>query len=132
MDNDKFLSGEEKRAKLKEQYKNELLLKKQFLDKLESRRHINNINNALEKMLKIGTDDMDLEIEKLNAESALAAAKLELALQENYKNLDTQEREKYNAPQNQTSNNSKTLGDSENRFKDEVRNEKKTLGDWES
>ena len=132
MDNDKFLSGEEKRAKLKEEYKNELLLKKQFLSKVESQRHINNINNALEKILKMANDDTDLGIEKLNAESALAAAKLDLALQKSDKNLDTPEKEKYNAPPNQASNNSKTLGDSENRLKDEIRKEKKTLGDWES
>jgi hypothetical protein len=132
MDNDRFLSGEEKRAKLKEEYKNELLLKKQFLDKVKSRRHIDNINNALEKMLKMAGDDIDLGIEKLNAESALTAAKLDLALEEGYKNLDMQEKEKYNAPKNEASNNSKTLGDSENRFKEQIRNEKKTLGDWES
>ena len=78
---DKFLSGEEKRAKLKEAYKKDLQERKSFLEKVNAQKHLNQISSTLEDMTKrlIG-DDTDEWIQKLNQESALADAKMDMVL----------------------------------------------------
>lgn len=74
---DKHLSGEEKRRLLKEQYKKDLMMRKDFLRKAKSLRQMQNINRALEGMTP--QDDTDDWINKLNEESAFTEAKLEMA-----------------------------------------------------
>ena len=74
---DKHLSGEEKRRLLKEQYKKELMARKEFLRKTKSLRQMQNINRALEEMNP--EDDTDEWINRLNEESAFTEAKMEMA-----------------------------------------------------
>ncbi len=75
---DKELSGEEKRQKMKEQYKKELRERKEFLNKVKGLRRTQSINKALESMNV--EDDTDQWIEKLNQETAFREAKTEIAL----------------------------------------------------
>ena len=66
---DKNLSGEEKRRKLKEQFKQDLIQRKAFLDKVNRLRGQSRITQALNNMQP--NDDTDSWIEKLNTETDL-------------------------------------------------------------
>ena len=76
---DKHLSGEEKRARMKEQFKKELRERKEFAEKVKKLRRLQNINNALDGM-KMEDDSQDW-IDKLNQETAFNEAKTEMALE---------------------------------------------------
>lgn len=76
---DKHLSGEEKRQKMKEEFKKELRARKEFLNKVKGLRRTQSINKALESMNV--EDDTDQWIEKLNQETAFREAKTEMALE---------------------------------------------------
>lgn len=79
MSEDKNLSGEEKRRLMKEQFKQELKGRKDFIQKVENLRKLQNINKALDNMNY--QDDSDEWIGKLNQESAFTEAKMEIALE---------------------------------------------------
>ncbi len=74
----KELTGEEKRQKMKEQFKKELRERKEFLNKVKGLRRTQSINKALEGMRM--EDDTDQWIEKLNQDTAFIEAKTEIAL----------------------------------------------------
>ena len=76
------MTGEEKRRQLKEQYKKDLKLRKEFLEKAKKLRNMSNVNKALTEMTDGLTDDSDEWISKINQETALTEAKLEMALDE--------------------------------------------------
>ncbi|MEM8900531.1 MAG: hypothetical protein AAGC85_20620 [Bacteroidota bacterium] len=76
------MTGEEKRRQLKEQYKKDLKLRKEFLEKAKKLRNMSNVNKALTEMTDGLTDDSDDWISKINQETALTEAKLEMALDE--------------------------------------------------
>ncbi len=74
-----YLSGEEKRARLKEEYKKELLARKNIQAQIESSKRMSTIQNAMDKILNMNDDTEDW-ISKLNQTAAMAEAKLEMAL----------------------------------------------------
>lgn len=79
MSDDKHLSGEEKRRKMKEQFKKELKDRKEFITRVNGLRKMQSINKALANM-KV-EDDSDQWIEQLNQETAFNEAKTEMALE---------------------------------------------------
>ena len=76
---DKHLSGEEKRRRMKEQFKKELKERKEFINKVKGLRKMQSINKALSDMKM--DDDSDQWIEQLNRETAFQDAKTEMALE---------------------------------------------------
>lgn len=74
------MTGEEKRQRLKEQYKRDLQLRKEFLDKAKGMRPQAKINQSLNEMMDAFKDDSEEWIGKLNEGSALSEAKFEMAL----------------------------------------------------
>jgi len=72
------MTGEEKRRQLKEQYKQELRTRKEFLEKAKKLRKMQRINEALSEINKAMDDDTDEWIRKLNEEAALTEAKMEM------------------------------------------------------
>ncbi len=74
------MTGEEKRRELKEQYKRDLKMRKDFLEKAKSLRSQQNINKALSEMMEGMKDDSDEWINQLNQDTALTEAKFEMAL----------------------------------------------------
>ena len=74
------MTGEEKRKLLKEQYKRDLQLRKEFLDKAKAMRPTSRINKSLNEMMEAFNDDSDEWIGKLDEDSALTEAKFEMAL----------------------------------------------------
>jgi ribosomal protein L25 (general stress protein Ctc) len=70
-------SGEEQRKKMKEEFKKDLLARKEFLEKVRRLRQTQRINDALNNMSV--DDDTDEWINKLNEETAFMDAKTELA-----------------------------------------------------
>ena len=75
---DEHLSGEEKRAKLKAQFKKDLLARQEFQDKVKHLRQSQRISDALASMS--AQDDTDEWVNKLNEETAFMDAKTELAM----------------------------------------------------
>jgi 1,4-alpha-glucan branching enzyme len=75
---EKGLSGEEKRQKMKEEFKKELRERKEFLEKVKRLRQTQRINKALSDMSV--EDDTDDWINKLNQETAFMDAKNELVM----------------------------------------------------
>lgn len=88
MSDDRNLSGEEKRALLKEEYKKELKLRREFLDKVEQKRKTAGAEKALADVLGLTEsnpllgDDTDQWIAKLNQGSAMAEAKIDMILEQ--------------------------------------------------
>lgn len=88
MSNDRNLSGEEKRALLKEEYKKELKLRREFLDKVEQKRKTSGAEKALADVLGLTEsnpllgEDTDHWISKLNQGSATAEAKIDMILEQ--------------------------------------------------
>jgi hypothetical protein len=78
MSDDKNLSGEEKRRLLKEEYKRELLARKEFLGKVKNLKQSQKIQKALSEMQP--QDDTDEWTDRLNQETALSEARLDVAL----------------------------------------------------
>jgi len=76
------MTGEEKRRQLKEQYKRDLKMRKEFLEKAKSLRSQQNINKALGEMLDGLNDDSEDWINQINQETALTEAKFEMAMDE--------------------------------------------------
>lgn len=79
MSEDKHLSGDEKRRRMKEQFKKELRDRKEFTEKVKNLRRQQSITQALEGMKM--EDDSDQWIERLNQETAFADAKTEIAFE---------------------------------------------------
>ncbi|MFK7923270.1 MAG: hypothetical protein AB8H47_15005 [Bacteroidia bacterium] len=80
------MTGEEKRKLLKEQmkaqYKKDLLLRKDFIEKAEGLKRSQKLNNTISDIVGSLDDDTDDWIEKLNSGSALGEAKLDIMLEE--------------------------------------------------
>jgi hypothetical protein len=76
---DKHLSGEEKRAKLREEYKRELLERKKIQEQLQAAQKMGPIQKALDQILNFN-DDTEEWINKLNQSSAQTEARLDIAL----------------------------------------------------
>lgn len=76
------MTGEEKRRQMKEQYKRDLKLRKEFLDKAKNLRNQQNINKAISEMMDGMKDDSEDWINQLNQETALTEAKFDVALDE--------------------------------------------------
>ena len=73
------MTGEEKRRKLKEQYKKDLKLRKQFLEDAKRLQHSARLNKAVTELMDgVTKDDSEDWINKLNEESALSEAKMEM------------------------------------------------------
>lgn len=79
MSDEEKLSGEEKRRRLKEIYKADYRKRKQFLQDLKKNRRVNKLNQAMQDLMKLGEDDSEEWIRRLNQESALNEAKYEMA-----------------------------------------------------
>jgi hypothetical protein len=78
MDEEKKLSSEEQRERMKEEYKRELKARKEFLGKVNTLKQQQTLLNAMEGMQY--EDDSDEWINKLNQETAMREAKVELAM----------------------------------------------------
>lgn len=78
MAEERRLSGEEQRAKMKEQFKKDLQQRQEFLKKVQGLRSQQNILKALEGMNV--EDDTDEWIRKLDEQTAFREAKMEIAL----------------------------------------------------
>ena len=78
MDGEKKLSSEEQRERMKEEYKRELKARKEFLGKVNTLKQQQTLLNAMEGMQY--EDDSDEWINKLNQETAMREAKVELAM----------------------------------------------------
>ncbi len=74
------MTGEEKRKILKEQYKKELQLRKEYLEKVERLRKLKNVTGALTSMEGALNDDSEDWIGKIDHETAIMEAKTEMAL----------------------------------------------------
>lgn len=84
MSEEKELSGEEKRAKLKEEYKRELLERKKLMEQVEQAKKMNPIQKALDEIQRINdslSGTVDDIIDKLNMGSAEAEARMEVAIE---------------------------------------------------
>jgi hypothetical protein len=79
MDEEKKLSSEEQRERMKEEYKRELKARKEFLGKVDALKKQQTLLNAMEGMQY--EDDSDEWINKLNQETAMREAKAEMALE---------------------------------------------------
>lgn len=78
-EDDKPLSGEAERARLKAEHLRELKARKQLLDQVPSQQYLNNALKALEEMTQF-SDDTDDWVARLNGKSLLQEAKLDMAL----------------------------------------------------
>ena len=76
------MTGEEKRRILKEQYKQDLIKRKEFLEKARKLQRLQKMNQALNEMKAGLQDDSDEWIDQLNQETALTEAKLEVSMDE--------------------------------------------------
>lgn len=78
------MAGEEERKrqreKMKEEYKRELLKRKEILEQAKRMRSSRNINEAIQGLTGALNDDTDDWIRKLDQESALTEAKFEMAM----------------------------------------------------
>ncbi|MEL6732888.1 MAG: hypothetical protein AAFP83_17285, partial [Bacteroidota bacterium] len=69
------MTGEEKRNKMKEEYKEELKKRKEFLDQAKKLRSSRKINDAIQQITgAINNDDSDEWIDKLNMDSAVTGS----------------------------------------------------------
>ena len=75
------MTGEEKRRRLKEQYKKDLLARREFLEKAKQLRKSQKMNQTISEITSsLDMSDTDAWIELLNRESAITEAKMELSL----------------------------------------------------
>ena len=91
---DKHLSGEEKRRLMKEEFKKDLLQRKEFLQKVEQLKKQQTLRKAVEGMTS--EDDTDEWVNLLNQETAFKEAKTEMAL-----NLVEEQRKKIESLEHQ-------------------------------
>ncbi len=91
MDENKKLSSEEQREKMKQEYLQELKLRKKILDKMKETNQMNKISENLEQVLKLAqiSDDMNDFIEKLNTSSQISESKLDIALENQSQEKET-------------------------------------------
>lgn len=74
-------TGEEMRQKMKEQYKQDLRKRKEFLDSVKEYKRTKTLSDAVVDISNAATqDDTDVWIEKVNEKSAITEAKMEMAL----------------------------------------------------
>lgn len=79
---EKRLTGEEQRAIMREQYKQEYKQRKEYLEMLQKAQRINKINRELGKLEAMVTgDDSEDWMRQLNNQTALNEARVELALE---------------------------------------------------
>lgn len=78
--NDKHLSGEEKRAKLREEYKRELMERKRIEEQMKGAGTMGKIQQALDQILNFN-DDTEEWINKINEKAAHTEARLDIALE---------------------------------------------------
>jgi hypothetical protein len=78
-EDEKPLSGEAERARLKAEHLRELKARKQLLDQAPSQHYLSNALKALEEMTSF-SDDTDDWVARLNGKSLLQEAKLDMAL----------------------------------------------------
>lgn len=74
------LTPEEKRQKMKEEFKKDLMARKEFLQKLQALKQQKKLTDALESMAP--EDDTDDWIRKLNEESGVSDAKFDMILEQ--------------------------------------------------
>lgn len=75
------MTGEEKRRLLKEQYKKDLLARREFLEKAKQLRKSQKMNQTISEITSsLDMSDTDAWIELLNRESAITEAKMEVSL----------------------------------------------------
>ncbi len=75
------MTGEEKRRLLKEQYKRDLLARKDFLEKAKQLRKSQKMTGAITEITSsLNMEDTDVWIEHLNRESAITEAKMEISM----------------------------------------------------
>lgn len=95
------MAGEEERkkhkAQIKEEYKRELQKRKEILEQAKRLRHSRNINQAIQGITGALNDDTDEWIRKLDEESALTEAKLDLAIDSAASSADELEKERKQA-----------------------------------
>lgn len=78
---EKRLSGEEQRAQMKEAYKRDLKLRKQFLEDVKEHKRQKTLTDAVIEITSANEqDDTDVWVEKLNQKSAVSEAKMEMAM----------------------------------------------------
>lgn len=92
MDENKKLTSEEQREKMKQEYLQELKLRKKILDKMKEANQMNKISENLEQVLKLAqvSEDMDEFIEKLNSSAQISESKLDIALENQVHDKETQ------------------------------------------
>ncbi len=80
------MTGEERRKQLKEQmkeaYKQDILKRREILEQAKRLRSSSKLNSAIQNITSSLHDDSDEWIEKLNHDSALTEAKMDMALDE--------------------------------------------------
>ncbi len=83
MDENKKLSSEEQREKMKQEYLQELKLRKQILDKMKEANKMNKISENLEQVFKLAqiSKNIDEFINKLNSSDQVEEAKLDMSLE---------------------------------------------------
>ncbi len=95
------MAGEEERKKrkeqIKEEYKRELQKRKEILEQAKRLRHSRNINQAIEGITGALNDDTDEWIHKLDQESSLTEAKIDLAMESAASSVDELEKERKQA-----------------------------------
>ena len=125
MNEDKNLSGEEKRARLKEQYKREMRAQKEKLDSIRNAGVMRNLNEKLNRVMG-GVLDKNDEYEefmgKLDQETAMSEARVDMMLDEFREEVKREQGGENNAADNKQSSagqksdetlsaSDKTLGD---------------------
>ncbi len=76
------MTGEEKRQQLKEQYKRDLMLRKEFLEKAKELQRSHKLGKAITEITSsLNMEETDVWIEHLNRESAITEAKMEMSME---------------------------------------------------
>lgn len=74
-------TGEEMRQKMKEEFKQDLRKRKEFLDSVKEYKRTKTLSDAVVDISNAATqDDTDVWIEKVNEKSAITEAKMEVAM----------------------------------------------------
>jgi hypothetical protein len=73
-------TGEEMRQKMKEEYKQDLRKRKEFLDSVKEYKRTKTLSDAVVDIQSGAEDDTDVWIEKINEKTALSEAKMEMAM----------------------------------------------------
>ncbi|MFM2375931.1 MAG: hypothetical protein RLZZ165_1028 [Bacteroidota bacterium] len=89
-------TGEEMRRKMKEEFKQDLRKRKEFLDSVQEFKRTKKLSDAVVEIQSAGEDDTDVWVEKLNRDSAMTEAKMEMAMDSS--NVSTPDPKKEVAP----------------------------------